>query len=122
MTEEAFQWRVFRAVLDPVIGSEQAGLRPVLVVSDEIMNEALSIVTVLPLTSAKPGRNIYSTEVLLPAGVAGQPADSIVMAHQIRTISKQRLRGAYGSLDDPMLRQAVRAAMRLYLNLENWIH
>jgi mRNA interferase MazF len=119
VSEEPFQWWVFWAYLDPVVGSEQAGTRPVLVVSNEIMNEALPVVTVLPLTSHKPGRRIYSTEVLLPAKVAGQPMDSIAMAHQIRTISKERLQTGYGQLEDPSLRQAVRAAMRLYLALQD---
>ena len=118
MIDGPFQWRVFRANLDPAAGSEQAGQRPVLVVSNEIMNEVLPIVTVLPLTSRKPGRRIYSTEVLLPAGVAGQPADSIVMAHQIRTISKRRLQVVYGHLADPALRKAIQVAMRLHLDLE----
>jgi len=119
MSEGAFQWWVFRANLDPAVGSEQAGHRPVLVVSNEIMNQALPMVTVLPLTSRKPGRRIYSTEVLLPARAAGQPADSIVMAHQIRTISKRRLQDTYGQLEDTTLRQAVQAAICLYLDLED---
>ena len=118
MTQGALQWWVFRASLDPVMGSEQAGDRPVLIVSNEAINEALPIVTVLPLTRHKPGRRIYSTEVLLPPEAAGQPAASIVMAHQIRTISKGRLQAAYGELVDPGLREAVRVAMRLYLDLE----
>jgi mRNA interferase MazF len=118
MTAEGFQWTVFHANLDPALGSEQAGQRPVLVVSNEILNEALPIVTVLPLTSHRPERRVYSTEVLLPAGAAGQPADSIVMAHQIRTISKERLRAPYGRLSDPSLRRAIQAAMHLHLDLE----
>jgi len=118
MTGETLQWTLFQANLDPAAGSEQAGQRPVLVVSNEIMNEALPIVTVLPLTSYRLDRRVYSTEVLLPAGAAGQPADSIVMAHQIRTVSKERLRAIYGRLADPALRQAIRAAVRLHLDLE----
>lgn len=112
-----FQWRVFHADLDPVVGSEQAGRRPVLVVSNEIINEALPIVAVVPLTTRKPGRRIYATEVFLPAGAAGQPADSIALAHQIRTIAKARLGQLVGELV-PDLRRAVRAAMRVYLDLE----
>jgi len=118
MTGQVLQWTLFPVNLDPAVGSEQAGQRPVLVVSNEIMNQALPIVTVLPVTSNKPGRRVYSTEVLLPAGAAGQPTDSIVMAHQIRTISKERLRAPYGRLADPALQQAIRVAMRLYLDLE----
>jgi mRNA interferase MazF len=118
VSEGPFQWTVFRAALDPVLGSEQAGSRPVLVVSSEVLNEALPIVVVLPLTSAKPGRRVYATEVLLPAGSAGLPANSIVLGHQVRTIAKQRLQAAYGRLDDPALRRAVKAAMAIVLDME----
>ncbi|MFH1610027.1 MAG: type II toxin-antitoxin system PemK/MazF family toxin [Candidatus Bipolaricaulota bacterium] len=112
-----FQWRLFRAQLAPVVGAEQAGERPVLVVSHEAINEALPIVTVLPLTTSRPGRRIYPTEILLEAGVAGQPHDSIVLAHQIRTISKARLGEPYGLLQDETLRGQVRKAMRIHLEL-----
>jgi len=111
------QWGVFRARLDPTEGSEQAGIRPVLVVSREVINQALPIVGVVPLTRRKPGRRIYSTEVLLPAGVAGQPEDSIAMAHQLRTISRDRLGRPYGELTDPDFRNSVREAIRIYLDL-----
>ncbi|MEW6217660.1 MAG: type II toxin-antitoxin system PemK/MazF family toxin [Candidatus Bipolaricaulota bacterium] len=112
-----FQWRLFRAKLDPVVGSEQAGERPVLVVSCEAANEVLPIVTVLPLTMLKPGRRIYPSEVLLEAGVAGQPWDSIVLAHQIRTISKARLGPPYGDVVDETIREQARAAIRIHLDL-----
>jgi mRNA interferase MazF len=118
MTSKAFQWRVFRADLNPVVGSEQAGTRPVLVVSREAINRSLPIVAILPLTTHRPGRRIYATEVLLPAGTAGQPEDSIVMAHQVRTISTRRLKEPYGELGAPDLRDAVRRAMQMFLDLE----
>ena len=118
MTSSAFQWRVFRADLNPIIGSEQAGTRPVLVVSREAINRSLPIVAILPLTTHRPGRRIYATEVLIPAGAAGQPEDSVVMAHQVRTISTRRLKEAYGELSKPELKEAVRQAMKLYLDLE----
>ncbi len=112
------QWWVFGARLDPTEGSEQAGTRPVLVVSREVINRALPIVGVIPLTRRKPGRRIYSTEVVLPAGIAGQPAESIAMAHQLRTIARHRLGESFGELTDPGLRTAVRNAIRTYLDLE----
>jgi mRNA-degrading endonuclease toxin of MazEF toxin-antitoxin module len=46
------------------------------------------------------------------------PYDSIVMAHQIRTIAKERLRRSYGWLEDETFQEKVRAAMRVYLDLE----
>jgi len=118
MVESPFQWQVVQAELDPVRGSEQAGERPVLIVSHEAINETLLIVTVLPMTTYRRGRRIYSTEVLLPAGKAGQPHDSIIMAHQIRTIAKERLHRSYGWVNDEGLREQVRAAMRVHLDLE----
>jgi mRNA interferase MazF len=107
-------WAVVFANLDPSIGSEQAGRRPVLIVSNEDANQILSNVTVLPLTSTQ--RQLYPAEVLLTAGVAGQPRDSIVMAHQIRTISKQRIDQIYGYLLDPVLRDLVRSAIAEHLD------
>ena len=97
---------------------EQAGQRPALVVSREVVNRRLPIVAVLPLTTARPGRRVYSTEVLLPAGVANLPADSIVMAHQVRTLSAKRLGSLYDEVSDPDHRQAIRRALALYLDLE----
>jgi mRNA interferase MazF len=118
MVNAPYQWKVVHATLDPVRGSEQAGERPVLIVSRESLNRFLSIVSALPLTTRHPGRRIYSTEVLVPAGRAGQPNESIVMAHQIRTIAKERLLRTHGSLDDERLREQVRGAVRLYLDLD----
>jgi mRNA interferase MazF len=118
MIQIAFQWYIFQAELDPTRGSEQRGKRPVLVVSHETINTALPIVTVLPLTSYREGRRVYSTEVLIPASEAGLPQDSIVMAHQIRTLAKERLGRCYGELKDEDLREQVRQAMRIYLDLE----
>jgi len=72
-------------------------------------------VTVLPLTSTK--RRLYPSEVVLPEGKAGQSLESIVMAHQIRTISKQRLGRLIGHLNDMQLRQEVKA-IKDHLNIE----
>lgn len=93
-----WRWRVFMARLDPAVGSEQAGTRPVLVVSEEQYNQNTSLVTVLPLKSRKPGRRMYPSEVLAGQGTAGLIADSIILAHQVRTISKKRLGRRMGAL------------------------
>ncbi len=118
MADSAAQWGLYRAVLDPVVGSEQAGTRPVLVVSRETVNRTLPIAAVVPLTTRRPGRRVYPTEVLLPAGVAGQANESIAMAHQVRTVSSRRLGDRIGGLEDEALRSELRAALRLYLDLE----
>ena len=110
-----FQWAVMEANLDPVAGAEQKGTRPVLITSNEEFNQAMPNVTVLPLTSTK--RRLYPSEVFLPQGKAGQPLDSIIMAHQIRTISKHRLKGLLGYLEDPQLRDEVCAAIKEHLDI-----
>lgn len=104
-----FQWAVMEAILDPVSGAEQKGTRPVLIVSNEGFNQAMPNVTILPLTSTQ--RRLYPSEVLLAEGKAGQSLSSIIMAHQIRTISKQRLGRLWGYLDDPQLRHEVRGEL-----------
>jgi mRNA interferase MazF len=112
-----FQWSVFVVDLGPTVGSEQAGRRPVLVVSREAANRALPVVTALPLTTRRKGRRVYPNEVLLPAGAAGLDCDSVVMAHQIRAVSKRRLGARLGGIDEPELRGAVREALRVQLDL-----
>ena len=87
----SFRWQVFLANLDPIVGSEQGKTRPVLVVSDEAMNEILPVVNVLPITSRRAGRKVYPNEVLLPTAVAGLLQESLVLCHQIRTLDKIRL-------------------------------
>ena len=109
------QWAVIEADLDPTQGSEQRGLRPVLVVSNDAFNRAIPNVTVLPLTST--ARRLYPSEVSLPQGVAGQPLASIVLAHQIRTISQRRLGRQLGTLADQDLRRAVQGAIKDHLDL-----
>ena len=75
--------------------------------SNEAFNRASGLLTVLPVTSVKPGRSPHPFEVFLPAGAAGNPVDSIILPHQIRTISAGRLRQRYGQLNDTALRREV---------------
>ena len=110
-----FQWAVYEANLDPAAGAEQKGNRPVLIVSNEEFNQAMPNITVLPLTSTQ--RNLYPSEVLLSSGIAGQPLDSIVMAHQIRTISKRRLKKFIGYLKDIKVRSEIREALKEHLDI-----
>ena len=110
------QWAVIEANLNPVTGAEQKGIQLVLIVSNEEYNIAMPNVTILPLTTTQ--RRLYPSEVLLPERKAGQPLKSIVMAHQIRTISKQRLRKLFGNLDDAKLRMEINSAIKEHLDLD----
>ena len=118
MSALRLQWSIFEIDRDPGVGADGAGRRPVLVVSRDSANEALPIVTVLPLVDRKPGRRIYPNEVLLPSRLAKLRHDSITMAHQIRTIPKSLLAAPIGSVDDPDLRAEVRRALQVQLNLD----
>jgi mRNA interferase MazF len=113
-----YQWHVFLAVLDPTRGSEQAGRRPVLVISRERINQLLPVVNVILLTSRKSDRRtIYPNEVLLTANRAGLRVDSIALCYQIRTLDKSRLERDLGTLDDRDLQQAVLGAIRFQLDM-----
>ncbi|MCX5977373.1 MAG: type II toxin-antitoxin system PemK/MazF family toxin [Coprothermobacterota bacterium] len=111
-----YRWSTFIAALDPVQGSEQAGTRPVLVVSGEDFNQRWEQVAILPITTRKAGRRVFPGEALLPAGTAGLEKESLVLAHQIRAISKNRLQRHLGKLP-PELQDQVRKALRLFLEL-----
>jgi mRNA interferase MazF len=112
-----YQWNIYWACLDPSKGSEQSGTRPVLVISAEEANEALPIVTILSLTSVKPGRRIYPVEALLKAEDTGLAKDSIAMAHQIRAVSKERLGEVCGRIDLDEVKDGIRRAIKTYLDI-----
>lgn len=86
---------VFYADLDPIIGSEQGGVRPVLVVQNNVGNKYSPTVVVLPISSAKKTNmpthiHIFGSKML--------PNDSVILAEQIRTIDRNRLRNYVGSV------------------------
>ncbi|HWQ77945.1 MAG TPA: type II toxin-antitoxin system PemK/MazF family toxin [Anaerovoracaceae bacterium] len=112
-----YQWKIFRADLDPVRGSEQAGFRPVLVISSEEVNQHLPIITVVSLTTVKQGRKVYPIEAYLSKEESGLPKDSIVMAHQIRAVAKDRLGEKYGEIKNHEIKEKIRNAVRVYLDL-----
>ena len=116
------QWDLFDANLDPFVGREPGGeSRPVLIVSNDGFNKVFDVVTVLPLTKTDgKKRRGYPFEVVMPAHLAGNPLESIVMPQQIRTISKNRLRSRIGQLEDVVLRREIedRILDHLGINLD----
>ena len=95
-------FNIYWANLNPSVGREQAGHRPVLIISNDIEN-LMDIVTVIPITSRKPGRRIYPNEVLF--GLNGKEA--ILLCHQVRTISKKRIERKIASLDMKLRQQVL---------------
>jgi len=111
------QWKIYWAGLDPVKDSEQAGMRPVIVISPDEINEFLPIVAVVPLTSLKSGRRIYPTEVLLLKSVTGFEKDSIAMSHQVRVISRGRLLEKCGAIKQEDVKNKIRDVLKSFLDL-----
>jgi mRNA interferase MazF len=111
------KWHIYRANLDPVVGSEQGKSRPVLVVSENDINDLLNCVNILPISSKQVNRFIYPNEVLLPVGTSDLPNESVVLCHQIRTIDKRRLSLFYGEIIDPEIHLEVYEALRFQLGM-----
>ncbi len=118
MNRQPLQWSVFMVEPTPDGGGERVDQPPVLVMSRESANEALPMVTVLPLAGLKKGRRIYPNEASLPSETTDLDSPSVLMAHQIRTIPKSWLSTRIGSIEDPGIRSAVRNAVRVQLDLE----
>ncbi len=112
------RWSIYRANLDPVIGSEQGKSRPVLVISEDEINNLLNIVNVIPITSRKLDRKIYPNETLIPANNFGLSNDSIVLCHQIRTLDKQRLTLLYGQIEDSKKQMEIIDALCFQLGID----
>lgn len=92
---------IFFADLNPVRGSEQGGLRPVLVIQNNIGNRHSPTVIIAPITS-KLKKNALPTHVGLPGDI-GLPANSMVLLEQVRTIDKSRLSNYIAALDDEIM-------------------
>ena len=106
---------VFLANLDPTIGVEQAGTRPVLVVQCDPANERIPTVTVAPLTAnLRAGRFLFT--VTVSAAESGLPKDSMIFVFHVRTLDKSRLIRRIGQLE-PETMSRVDKALALYLGL-----
>ena len=88
---------IYYVNLDPTVGSEQGGRRPVLIIQNDVGNEFSPVVIVAAITSRPPARQ-RPTDVTLVAGVAGLDHNSRVLLNQIRTIDKRRLGRLVGRL------------------------
>ena len=101
---------LYIADLDPVVGSEQGGLRPVLVIQNDTGNRYSPTVIVLAVTSQLQKARL-PTHVVLAAEGRGLERDSVVLAEQVRTLDKRRLRERIGRLAPGDMAQVNRALM-----------
>jgi mRNA interferase MazF len=107
---------IFDARLSPTEGSEQAGIRPVIIVSRDAINQYSSVIVVVPLTSAKNIKQGYPSNLLIKAGNGGLTDDSVALGGQVRAITKTRLLRQRGSLSPEVLTQ-IDQIMRITLDL-----
>lgn len=114
------RWDIFWADLEPGVGHEQKGAsRPVIIVSNDGFNATFRMATVIPLTRLTgKRRSVYPFEVQLPAGAVKGGDASIVMPHQIRSISTSRLLDRIGALHDSPHRIAIENRLLEHLGIE----
>lgn len=113
------RWGIVLIDFDPSVGYEQAGTRRALIVSRDPFHRS-GMATVCPI-SARPPR--YPAEIAIPSGHAGQTLDASILCHQIRTIDLRRVTalevgGRRQVVTDPVVREAVRAALARQLGLD----
>ena len=95
---------IYYADLSPVVGSEQGGVRPVLIVQNDTGNRHSPTVIAAAITS-QMGKAKLPTHIGLSAQRSGLPKDSIVLLEQIRTLDKKRLREKMGRADSAVMEQ-----------------
>ena len=108
---------MFYADLSPVVGSEQGGVRPVLIIQNDVGNKHSPTVIVSAITS-QLNKNRLPTHIELDSKEFGLKADSVVLAEQIRTIDKSRLKEKIGHIDDNRIMNRINNALGVSFGLE----
>ena len=90
---------IYYADLSPVVGSEQGGIRPVLIVQNDVVNRYSPTVIAAAITSQQSKANL-PTHIPIEAQGCGLSKDSVVLLEQIRTIDKRRLKERMGAVDE----------------------
>ena len=107
---------IYYADLSPVIGSEQGGLRPVLIIQNDIGNKYSPTVISAAITS-RMSKTHLPTHIDIFADKAGLSKDSVVLLEQIRTLDKKRLKEKMGHLDDQVM-SVVNSAIAVSFGLD----
>ena len=95
---------IYYADLSPVVGSEQGGMRPVLIIQNDTGNRHSPTVIAAAITS-QTGKANLPTHISLAARSCGLTRDSVILLEQVRTLDKSRRRERMGRLDEPALHQ-----------------
>ena len=115
---------IYYADLSPVVGSEQSGVRPILIIQNDIGNKYSPTIIGVPITSKAKIR--MPTHIAIEGNKYGLDKDSIILAEQIRTLDKSRLKEKVGRLDKKVLEQVKKAieiscGLRGKLSFEQYI-
>ena len=108
---------IFYADLSPVVGSEQGGLRPVLIIQNDVGNRYSPTVIAAAITS-RMGKTKLPTHIDIHADRVGLAKDSVILLEQIRTLDKRRLKEKMGHLDNAVMTQ-VNSAIAVSFGLGN---
>ena len=106
---------IYYADLSPVVGSEQGGLRPVLIIQNDVGNKYSPTVIAAAITS-RMGKTRLPTHIDIYAEKAGLSRDSVILLEQIRTLDKRRLKEKMGHLDEHLMNE-VNAAIAVSFGL-----
>ena len=100
---------IFYADLSPVVGSEQGGVRPVLIVQNDVGNRYSPTIIAVAVTS-QINKAKLPTHIALDT-TCGLPKDSVILAEQVRTLDKRRLKDKIGSLDEKSMERVNNALL-----------
>ena len=109
---------MFYADLSPVVGSEQGGIRPVLIIQNDTGNKYSPTVIAAAITS-QTGKNKLPTHIEIGSENNGLKSDSVVLTEQIRTIDKSRLKEKIGHINDNGIMSRVNDAIGISFGLDN---
>ena len=115
--KEVKRGEVFYADLSPVVGSEQGGVRPVLIVQNDVGNRHSPTVIAAAITSKQDKTNL-PTHIGIKAGTGGLTRDSVVLLEQVRTLDKKRLREKMGHVEENVM-EKVDLAIAVSFGLPN---
>ena len=107
---------MFYADLSPVVGSEQGGIRPVLIIQNDTGNKYSPTVIAAAITS-QTGKAKLPTHIEISSSNNGLKSDSVVLTEQIRTIDKSRLKEKIGHIEDSKLMDKVNGAIGISFGL-----